>query len=730
MHRINRLDVIIFVGLVLANISYFFSGIPFWIITLTFFCLVPGYLCLKSMRIVSLEASYTICLSAGLSLFILIASGLFLNTLSYFGLHKYLNVTQIFVMLDLLVALLASRNRKELGKISIPEVSLRGPECWIVILSSMLPMLAIVGAIRLNNGSSNIITMALFLVISLMFIWLATHPELKRIYAWSIFCMALSVLLSASSRGWFVTGSDIQREFYVFNLTFKNSHWSMTSFKDPYNACLSITILPTMLAKITHIPLTYIYKLIYQIIFSLSVVIIYILAKRIRNNSKFALFSGFLFMLFPLFITDITIVNRQEIAFIFLFLAVLVNFTSEITKRQSRYMTLILLVGVIASHYSTAYITLVLLLIAKIISFIYYRVTSSSIDLKTAKPIFSLRVIIVALLLTFMWNAQVTNTTGGLTDTFSNTFHELFDQSATQLITFNPLGTNNQPPQQLLSQYTQSSSSSNQSPISYSGVPHLQTTELGKQFNHFHLSAFTLNTLLKQFCASIMEILLALGIVLLFARVKKYRKTNTENLLFLGIAGICILLFQTVLPQLTNDYGTSRLFQQLLIVLVFPICFGLFRLFTWHKITHFTLAAIFLALIFLDLSGFIPQLLGGYPPTIPLDNSGLDYESYYIHHDEIDAAEWLVHNDKGSTPVEIDNYAKLRFRNLGTSPGFIVQPVLSVNNSNYLYEDYSNVKTNTFQVELGNGKISYTLQDKVSNSKNVVYVNGGSEIFK
>ena len=88
--------------------------------------------------------------------------------------------------------------------------------------------------------------------------------------------MGLSILFSTSLRGWFITGHDIQHEFAVFQVASRAGYWSIAGHNgDPYNACLSITILPTIIAKITTISAAYVYKVVFQAIFAFGIVPIY-----------------------------------------------------------------------------------------------------------------------------------------------------------------------------------------------------------------------------------------------------------------------------------------------------------------------------------------------------------------------------------------------------------------------------------------------------------------------
>lgn len=131
-----------------------------------------------------------------------------------------------------------------------------------------------------------------------------------------LWCAAAGLLLLTSLRGWYITGHDIQREYQVFRLAADNGHWDISSFPDPYNACLSITLLPAALARLTGIEGTYIFKVLLPLLFALTPVLVY---RSVRNVAPaiVALLSAVYLMLFPTFFTDMTFLGRQEVAFFF-----------------------------------------------------------------------------------------------------------------------------------------------------------------------------------------------------------------------------------------------------------------------------------------------------------------------------------------------------------------------------------------------------------------------------
>src|SRR4030042_369584 len=146
-----------------------------------------------------------------------------------------------------------------------------------LFVNLVFPVLSILGATTLNNGGSNYLTMIMIggIVVYFFFLILFRKKLNHNVYPWGILMTSISLLLSYSLRSWHLTGGDISLEYYVFQLTKSLSHWSSFQFNDPYNTCLSITVLPTVLSNFLNISDEYIYKVIFPIIFSFSVVGLY-----------------------------------------------------------------------------------------------------------------------------------------------------------------------------------------------------------------------------------------------------------------------------------------------------------------------------------------------------------------------------------------------------------------------------------------------------------------------
>jgi uncharacterized membrane protein len=707
--------------LIIANLAYSLNDLAGWTITLSFFLLVPGYLLLSILGQEIKSRWETLNFSLGLSLLILIVSGLLLNSFHFFGLSRPLTTTNIFLTLDVVTLALLLLNKDHRINIGINKLQTKISREYIIVLTSLslLPLLAIGGAIRLNNGASNILTMILFLVIPITIIFLIWRQQLKPIYLYGLFTIALSVLFSTSLRGWYITGHDIQHEFGVFQSTYINNLWTMSSHKgDPFNACLSITILPTILCKLTTIPAVDIYKTVFQIIFAFGILPVYYLIRRFKDE-RMALLGGFLFITFPTFLNDMPFLNRQEIAFVFFSLLVLVTFT-KLGNRLKTTLSILLLLGLILSHYSSAYVTICLLILGwAIYPVLRYRIKDRQ---KITLPALRLPFILLALLFAFIWNVQITASNSNLISTLESTAKGIISQSSDRngFVEYSLLGakTTGQSPSQVLASYTNTDTSDAQ----YVPWANLPLTRTGAYLSHyFNVNSF--DYLLHSLSAKIFQVLLLIGVIITAFR----RKNKSEIELYfsaLVIACTVMLTLWTLLPQISIDYDPTRLFQQSLMIVALPMIIALEFIFSFFGKRKHLLAAMILAILFLNLSGFIPQSLGGYLPQLSLNNSGEYYDFFYSHKGEIASANWFKKYHSEGSQLYMDTTSSATYIDYPVNTNILGKD----SDNGYLYQSYTNVQSTLYRLGSTSGLIEYS-DPSLTVSRNLIYSNQDSRIY-
>ena len=223
-------------------------------------------------------------------------------------------------------------------------------------------ILAVAGATRLNNGLGPAVSMVAYAAIAgLLALLLVRHKQYAvEVLELGVFLGAGALLLLQSLRGWLITGHDIQVEYEVYRLNLGGGHWVIGDYKTSYNACLSITLLPLALTKLTAISAAGVWKIVFPLMFAVAPVALF---RSVHNlaSRQVALLSSALFLTFPTFFTDMAYMARQEVAFVILGAAAVVMSEQKGEARLRRYTLVPLLAGIVLAHYATAYVLVMVL---------------------------------------------------------------------------------------------------------------------------------------------------------------------------------------------------------------------------------------------------------------------------------------------------------------------------------------------------------------------------------
>jgi uncharacterized membrane protein len=758
------IDLIIFSGLNLLD----FKLTLFEILISTFTLLIlPAYLLIKIFRLNITDRFEAILFGLGINLIFLMLLGLVVNSLGFIGLIEPLSkvaltlaITSVLHLLNL-VNLIKAPSRE--WKLHFPAFSIRR------LFSFMIPLLvilfAVLGAIKLNNDQGNlwaIITLGFVILLCLGLYLLIDHVSPSFIL-WSIFCFSLAILLMTSLRGWYLTGHDIQREYYVFQLTKQNLHWDMNYYRDAYNACLSITILPTIISMFIPIPDMYIYKVIYQIFFALSPVIVYLISRKYLSR-RLSLTNSLLFVSFPTFLNDMPFLNRQELGFLYFGLILLLIFKSKLSLKHRNLLFACFSMGLVLSHYSTSYVTFALFgggfILNTILSskfsrriFAHYSITFNfnlNSFIRMAHLVWFLGLILI-------WNTFITHTSNNLTSVAAQIYadYSVTSNHKSTDVGYSLLKTRSKTSAEILAEYVQAANSrtaritdpNNYFPLSTNSQYPLTTltpdilplTKFGQLLDRYNLNLYTLHSLIRSASALGIQIFFLIGLAWVLVNTKlkhgnlKYGGVRLDlELITLAISGTGLSLLMLLLPGISLDYGLLRLFQQNLYVFGIFIMIGLVSLFWWSIKTGETIGFILTLFLLAHLSGLIPNLTGDFPPQLNLDNAGIYYDAFYVHPTDIAAIHWV--SNLSTNPHEFDYQSDIYGANLMLPYGgvssladLIPDTILK---SSYVFMDYATavkgVMVNLNQEVLLIKAPTQFLDDY----KNLIYNNGSARIYK
>lgn len=779
----NRLFLLLALWLLLVNALVLFTG---WsglklLFVGSFVLFVPGWLLLTCLR-KGVGGGWTFNLYCfGLSLAYLIGGGLLLNyLLPLLRIPQPLGSLPVLFFVNLSIIMLgffAYRRIEITDDIRLPKLD--ATSLAVVAASVMVVALSCLGTTLLNNNGSNyLIIITIASIIGLVAAVLVLRKRLPSwMYPISIYCIGLSLLLFYSLRSWHILGWDINLEYQVFQLTLQQQQWSMANLPGAeYNACLSITILPTLLHSLLGVQPEYIFKFVIQALFAVVPVAMFCIGRQYFAASV-AFVGAVIYASQAWFIEQMPALIRQEIAFVFMAIALLALFDKQLSAGARRLLFAVCSLGIVVSHYSTTYIWIALLVAALVLTFILKRLVAS---LRQYKLRLDWRIVVATIVCAFLWNAQLTGTAGSTASFLQGSFNRMADiftaealSGAVAKIGFSNPTNNTAVAVQDEYQRVRALYQAGGEEGLYAGYETYQPTVVDDAYNARQVLPDAISTplaiLSKLVKLLLINVLPVIGSGYLLWQLAKGRFKDLEYA-SLCIGSLTLIALMTFLPFVQANYNLTRLFMQLSIILSLPVAVILFRLLRvpvnpnpgtsrrylqqvlrsgrkhwWsfsirnrmnafvrrlRSVRHLTIIVV-LAVFLCSGIGLTDQLTGG-PMRITLNQPGHRYDIFYFSDAELAAAHWLAAHRDPLLPVYADvvtglhlnGFADIRTTNPDIFPATIYR-------DSYVYLGYSNVARDVFYRSFRNDIMSYGgIKAFLQTTKDKIYSSGSSEIYR
>ncbi|MBI5680682.1 MAG: DUF2206 domain-containing protein [Methanobacterium sp.] len=682
------------------------------ILAFLFFTIVPGMLILQVLKIDISNILKKMALSVGISVSLLMFLGLLLNSL-YPYLLKPLSIFPLLISLNLIVVILAlaayRMNKKGLviGKINL-NLDLKGKLTSVIIFPIIFPFMAVFGTYLMNTQGNNIILLLLlFLILIYVVVTIYLRDRISNLtYPFALWMIGLTILLIHGLSSYHLMGRDVHIEYFSFQLTLQNFHWDLSSYNSLYNACISITILPTIYQVLLNFNAEYIFKLVFALIGSIIPVITYFVFKKFIGRT-YAFYAS-LFFIFQIFFIFLLGAVRQEFGFIFFFLAVMVYFDTEINRNAKKILFLIFMFSVLISHYTTAYIAFTLMILILFSPFI------ESLLLKRKITFVNFDLILIILIFTVIWytfaaHVQLAVGIDSVRDVVNSVIHP--------------------------APSAPSAAPSAPSAPSVGGTP-----GTGQEGSSLLLAVFGIG--LKSTANWISVIvndltfaLIGIGLITITWKFKYYIKKIGLQYIVGIYASIVILAAVAILPFASQIYGAERLFIQILIFLAPVFIIGvnsIAKLIKRPNANHVMILAVLISL-FICTTNLHAHFLGE-PYSPYFENDGGARNEYYIYDQEIIAVKWLDTYRINGIHINMDYIGGSRsLSGFGTKSPFSSSNFLTTNETpqGYLYLGYVNVNKNVMYKnpdELRNINKKYI--DAIINIKNYVHLfNNKNKIY-
>jgi uncharacterized membrane protein len=541
-------------------------------------------------------------------------------------------------------------------------------------------LLAVIGAVRLNNGAGGAVALVgqALAAATLLAVMLTREGSLWRDVR-CVFLAATGLLLATSLRGWTITGHDIQAEFLAFRLTNDAQRWQMGALENAYNACLSVNILPTVLAQATGLSGELVFKVVLQLVFAVVPVLTFLYSRRFLTR-RLALVATAFTLAFPTFYVDMPYLVRQEMAFFFLSLLLLAA-----TDRRSAWQRPLIAafgLGVVLSHYSTTYVMLMALTSAMVAMVVLQAVRhrlrgEEGTARSAARATFGLTLlnpVIVAFLVvaSLLWAGPVTHTGGHASAVLKQTVAAITGQGpdgpGSSDTSYRLFAKDTATPRQRLDSFVGKTMTYRKEHLAASDltfprpgpaqlrpeiVPaaHADPTPAGKALDAVGLDPVHVNNAARVACAALLQVFLLLGLLWLVWRRRGAGDPPRppREVAFLSVGAVAALGLIVLVPNLSVDYGVLRAFQQTLLVVSPLMAAGLWMVLKRLGARAGALVVAAPVLVLLILGGVLPALIGGQQERLALGSSGSYYDRFYTSDSEAQAITWLSAADASTS---------------------------------------------------------------------------------
>jgi uncharacterized membrane protein len=581
-----------------------------------------------------------------------------------------------------------------------------------------------------NFYQNNILLLVMIPLVALVPILIAFDKSIpERLLPLALAMIALALLYHTSLISADILGPDIHQEYYFANLVKTNSFWDSTIPND-YNAMLSVVMLAPILSDVTGLSLTFVFKILYPLLFSLVPVVLYEIFKK-QTESRTAFLAVFFFMSVFTFFTEMISLARQQIGEIFLVLLILLIINRGVNLRKRWGLLAVFGASLVLAHYALAFIFMCSLISAQLILFLLEkRMRRQSFDTRLNsyitpnrswknRAITAVFVVFYCVFL-FSWFIYISGS-----KTFDSIIH------VTSLIVKNTFT------EFLSPEKAQGLSILLVEPVS---IVHQITKML-------HI---------------LMQLFIVVGLFSLVLRRDKER--FNEEYVSLCAVMFVLSLAAIALPYLASSFNTTRLYH---VTLIFLALFGVVgavsvfdllsrvlssivkkRGFVSTQIA-LKLVSVILGIFLLFNTGFVYEVTRSHPTSISLSqnwimeygnaNEKLEFYNTYTPTEEVVSAEWLSQHRDDKSIIYSDyrarNNALNAYAMISRSEGLVIyNDTVMVDAKSYVYLRKLNVVDHLMG---GSPEVTgspdlfdaATILSSLSQEANLVYSNGGSEVY-
>lgn len=340
---------------------------------LVYLTIVPGAILLIFLRHDGLDFAEKFLFSVGLSIVSVMFIGLILNNIGLLFQQPTLSTPTLLITTNTLVFSLCAlcyfiKKNVQLSKTKL-DFNL------LSTLSLGLPILAAVGTTLVNSNGNSAILLVLIGIIASLVLASSIIKGINRPLI--LFTISVAVLFFGSLVSNYIIGYDSHPAYNVFKITQENGVWNSTiadadSIVLRSNQMLSVTILPTIYSEMLSLQGTWVFKIVYPLIFAFVPVGLYQFYQKYMGKKE-AFVAAFVILASMTFFYELPGLPAQIISELFLILLLITVFHKKISPTTKILFFIIFSGGMIVSHYGVSYIFLFLIAFTWLVSYIRKR---------------------------------------------------------------------------------------------------------------------------------------------------------------------------------------------------------------------------------------------------------------------------------------------------------------------------------------------------------------------
>lgn len=697
---------------------------------------VPGVVLLRALRVPGRAvASFPVYVPVA-SLVVLLFSGLAVDWAGLLaGDAAPLRAWPLLAGLELICFTLLASSARAPTTVDIPWHRLSGRAS--LALPLILPLVAAVGALRLNQGNGNAVALT---AVSAGVVMVSTATVMSSqldvaTLAVVIYAAGLATTWSFSLRSDLVNGFDIGYEYYLMHHTVLSGVWYTNHPGDAYGAMLSITVLAAQFHAVSGVPELMVLRLIYPTIYALFAVAIFFLARRVISR-RWA-FVAAAFTMAQFFFPEMAGFARQQIALVFFATLVAAMLDTRTPGRARRVLVAFLGLAVAVSHYSTDYMAITVIGLTLPLQWLAARIRDVPRATGTVVVAFT-----SVLLGGLLWYGPVTHS--------SSHVIQFVQTTLTQGLDVLP---NRSPGENLFAAYLKGNTRTTIQAARYAHLiqasyaadkPYVRPLADASWPKYaLHDSPVPLRPVKWRLGYGVLSICLLIiaqlanllaGVGALWMVLQRKATVMSRQIGIFGLAVVLVLIVIRISGTVAEAYGQERALLQALVLLAITMSWAMQRL-SGRSITRqtrvFAATVVSLALIAASTTNLTGEVLGG-GTSDNLANSGAAFEYFYITGPELASARWLGKNVAPGQLVYADEYGQVPLVAVtGIQHGLLVDLTpLTIDQHAWVYASRTNVVDGRAFALYKRQLASYVFPARYLNDNyNLVYSNGSSEVF-